>query len=226
MKLHRSPKGFTLIELLVVISIIAVLATLAVPTAIGVMDKANQMTDINNGKNIYLALKLFATDNEGRFPWADYDPATGEPMTSGSTVTSANAAYKNVCPRYIAKKGIFFLSKSGWTVNKPDEGDTAASSYLQAGQCAYAYVPGLYDTSNPSFPLIADAFSSNVGTYTDKDGQQGGIWKGKVAMVVRVDGSVKLEKCTPTFKVAAGSTVPDIFASSATWIPQAPVNPN
>ncbi|MBK1835493.1 type II secretion system protein [Roseibacillus ishigakijimensis] len=60
--------GFTLVELLVVISIIVVLAGLAVPTAMKALAKAEQVTGINNVKGIKSALDLFASDFDGEYP--------------------------------------------------------------------------------------------------------------------------------------------------------------
>ena len=63
--------GFTLVELLVVISIIVVLAGLAVPTAMKALGKAEQVTGISNVKGIKSALDLFAQDFDGEYPSDD-----------------------------------------------------------------------------------------------------------------------------------------------------------
>jgi len=49
-------QGFTLIELLVVITIIAILASLAVPTFNVIQDKANQMKGTSNARQIIMAM--------------------------------------------------------------------------------------------------------------------------------------------------------------------------
>jgi len=62
MKFHRAPKGFTLIELLVVISIIAVLASLAVPAVTSALVKGQLIQAVNNCRQIHLATISMATD--------------------------------------------------------------------------------------------------------------------------------------------------------------------
>jgi prepilin-type N-terminal cleavage/methylation domain-containing protein len=62
MKLPRPPKGFTLIELLVVISIIAVLASLAVPAVTGALVKGQLIQAVNNVRQIHLATTSMAND--------------------------------------------------------------------------------------------------------------------------------------------------------------------
>ena len=60
--------AFTLIELLVVIAIIAVLASIALPVFSSVQERGAQTKDLSNAKQIALACKLYAADNEGKYP--------------------------------------------------------------------------------------------------------------------------------------------------------------
>src|SRR5881392_1688811 len=64
----KSSSAFTLIELLIVIAIIAILASFALPAFLGVQERAKQTKDLSNGKQIVLALRQFALDNNGAFP--------------------------------------------------------------------------------------------------------------------------------------------------------------
>lgn len=231
MNISQSQRGaFTLIELLVVITIIAILAGIALPVYNNVTEKGQQTKALSNAKQIGLACKLFAGDNDGNFPQS----GTKDALLFGSAnkPIDSNTAFKLLVPDYVASESIFYVAKSAWTPVTPDENTRQPADTLKAGENHWAYVPLLTDTSNPNFPLLADGFSTTVGVYSNKQTEKGGVWSGKRAIIVKADQSGSIEKVDAATLTVLGRTgganKEDIFSKSsngANWIPEAPVNP-
>jgi prepilin-type N-terminal cleavage/methylation domain-containing protein len=204
MKLTRR-HAFTLIELLVVIAIIALLASIAIPVYGTAQEKALRIKCLAQAKGIFPALKMFAGDHDGAYPSRknqDGESGAGE-------LVDANDAYANLVPGYLSNESPFGNPASKWCkdqngLNKgPDNDISGQQKILEAGENAYAYVTGLSEVSNSSWPIIADGFAGGGGRvddpkYSKTEGDYGAQWKGKVAIVVRNDGSAKEERVNTT----------------------------
>jgi prepilin-type processing-associated H-X9-DG protein len=73
-----------LIELLVVIAIIGILASMLLPALAKAKSKALRISCVNNLRNLGLGFRMWADDNEGRYPWR-VSVANGGTMTIPET---------------------------------------------------------------------------------------------------------------------------------------------
>jgi hypothetical protein len=199
-----------------------------------VQERAKQTKDMSNGKQIALAMKQFALDHNGVFPnkepGVNYDTATALANTDKS-----NDAFWWLFPTYLTAEDIFVVPGSIWSTgadNKLDAAGAGARVFTLAnGECGYAYIMGLNDTSNPQFPLLCDAFINGAAIpweYATDKTIKGGVWGGKKAIVVFVDGSAQVMTCNdltaptnPTI-FRPGQTTDSIFQASSdptvTWL--------
>ena len=139
---------------------------------------------------VHLSLHEYAIDHDGAFPM---------PVSTGDS----NSAFRKLFDRKFQDERIFFVAGSAWHDSLPDgqlrpDNDVGQPpNYIQGlerGENHWAYISGLTNDSKGNLPIVADGFSDVPGVYSDDHDKRGGVWKGKKAIVVRLDGSAKFER--------------------------------
>lgn len=120
---HSSKRGFTLIELLVVIAIIAILAAILFPVFAKAREAARQSSCNSNLKQIGTSLAMYMQDYDG--------------MAFSSSWGGTGLPWWDLITPYTKNRGIYICpsaSHTGYSVNWPAPGVTAANSTGIAGQ--------------------------------------------------------------------------------------------
>ncbi|MGI8957014.1 MAG: type II secretion system protein [Chthoniobacterales bacterium] len=223
--MKKPTSAFTLIELLVVITIIAILASIALPVFSSVTERANQTKDLSNAKQIGLACKLYAGDHDGKFPYQNGQVAGTPDIAPPGTGATSNQLFAALVPTYVPTEKIFYLAKSAWSPTAPDEDTSTEAKRVEAGTNNFAYMFGLTDTDNPNYPLIFDAPTTSSTNYTTNPATKGGVWKGKKAIVIHTDTSGTVENTTvvttTTYNImghTGGTALADILVPATPWM--------
>jgi prepilin-type N-terminal cleavage/methylation domain-containing protein len=152
--------AFTLIELLVVIAIIAILAAIAAPIFTGIIERARVTQDMNNLRQIGLAVQVYLNDNDQVLP--------ASPTWPGTTATPV------LYPKYIGTRKVY---QSPFDERSSSESDTGPVSY-GINVNMYAASPGV--AGNMAAVVSASSTILMAPNYTQAPGDPANIasWSG------------------------------------------------
>lgn len=170
--------SFTLVELLVVISIIGLLAGLAVPAIQGGLDKAKQGVDVSNARQLGIIFFSEANDNNGVYR-----------VNSDLTNTQAAGNFLTIIQGMVSN-GILTTPKilSG-------QGSTPAASTnnILSNNIAFGYVPNLTTSDDGNIPLILSKGPTSLSS-SNIQLQDNYPWKKKGLVVYRLGNSAEFIK--------------------------------
>ncbi len=221
MKSLKQKKAFTLIELLVVIAIIAILAAMLLPALAAAKRRAQRINCVNNLKQVTLACKIWANDNDGKYP-SKVTAAQGGAQdyiyySGGTAPTAANynpgkifAVMSNevsapkilYCPSDTYNGHFVATNFAGFNITGGGV-FTAANGQCTANNLSY-FVSGDATEDNPQAILLGDR---NMGSSTSPTGPA-------ATTTIYVMGGNSGATTTPNAPLGGGATAYNLWSWS------------
>lgn len=193
--------SFTLVELLVVISIIGLLAGLAVPAIQGGLDKAKQQVDVSNIRQCGIVAFSYANDNEGNYNG-----------TNTNAITST-AFFTNLVSLGVLNS-TKILAGNGYTA-------ALTTNSILVNNIAWGYNSGLTASDDGNLPLF---ISKNVGaslqTFSNIPISAATVgWKSKGIVVFRIGNNAEFIKPGTAGSTPGNVTISGVASnlSTTTW---------
>jgi len=167
--------SFTLVELLVVISIIGLLAGLAVPAIQGGLDKAKQQVDVSNIRQCGMIAFSYANDNDGNY--------------SGTNTNSVSSTsfFTNLVG-FGLLNSTKILAGNGYTA-------ALSTNNILANNIAWGYNSPLTTSDDGNLPLFISKNFGNGNTFSNVSiASSTAGWKSKGIVVYRIGNSAEFIK--------------------------------
>jgi len=193
--------SFTLVELLVVISIIGLLAGLAVPAINGGLERAKAQADVANVRQLGILFSAEADDNGGIF-------RRNKDLTNTDTLDTTLNIYKGaIGDKLVTALKVFAGSTpAGVTV-------ALNSNSFTEKNVAYAYGGGCDRGDDPEIPLfVTKGNSTSFGTADVSLDKTKSPWRDKGITVYRLGGDALFQRSRDGTKI-----VNAITTNKPTW---------
>lgn len=189
--------SFTLVELLVVISIIGLLAGLAVPAIQGGLDKAKQQVDVSNIRQCGLIAFSFANDNDGNF--------CGTNTNSGQ---SSLGYFTNLVSLGLLNS-TKILAGNGFTA-------AASTSNILSNNIAWGLNSPLNTSDDANLPLFISKNFGSGNSFSNVSIASATVgWKSKGIVIYRVGNSAEFIKSGSGGASAGNVTISGIASNAA-----------
>ena len=186
--------SFTLVELLVVISIIGLLAGLAVPAIQGGLDKAKQQVDVSNIRQCGMIAFSYANDNEGNFNG-----------TNTNTVSSTVFFTNLVALGQLNSTKI--LAGNGYIA-------ALATNNIQPNNIAWGYNNPLTTSDDGNVPLFISKNFGVQNTFSNISIASSTVgWKSKGIVVYRVGNSAEFIRPGTGGSAAGSVTISGVISN-------------